>query len=213
MKKVQSYQKELEKIMREEEQGKRLLLHSCCAPCSSYVLDYLSSFFAITVFYDNSNITDLVEYGKRVDEQKRFVTEFNERANPLFPVMFIEGNYKPEEFFLLAKGFESCKEGGLRCELCYRLRLENTAKHAKKDAFDYFATTLTISPLKNTVKLNEIGYALEQEIGVSYLPSDFKKKDGYKRSIELSNLYGLYRQTYCGCCFSKNKEGEMILEK
>lgn len=151
MKKEMSYQKELEKIMQEEVQGKRLLLHSCCAPCSSYVLEYLSSFFAITVFYDNSNITDIAEYEKRVEEQKHFIIEFNERAKPIFPVLFIEGKYKPEEFLLMAKGLESCKEGGKRCELCYRLRLENTAKQAKKVATITLRQHLRLAHLRTQV--------------------------------------------------------------
>ncbi len=197
-----NFQKELEKkidgFVRE---GKvpRLLLHSCCAPCSSYVIEYLSQYFEITVFYYNPNISMEEEYKKRVAEQQRFIKEFPAKHK----VSFIEGDYDTSVFYNTVKGYEKCKEGGERCFLCYELRLRETARRAVAGEFDYFTTTLTISPLKKSVKLNEIGYNLGMEYGVGYLLSDFKKKEGYKRSIELSKEYNLYRQNYCGCVYSR----------
>lgn len=176
-----------------------LMLHSCCAPCSSYVLEYLSHYFKITVFYYNPNIYPNEEYIKRKEEQKKFISDFNTE----YKVNFIEGPYDSKKFYQVSKGFENEKEGGLRCFKCYDLRLRETAKLAQSKAYDYFTTTLTISPYKNAQKLNEIGAELEREYGVRYLYSDFKKKNGYKRSIELSNEYNLYRQNYCGCVFSQ----------
>ncbi|MBQ4100133.1 MAG: epoxyqueuosine reductase QueH [Oscillospiraceae bacterium] len=178
-----------------------LLLHSCCAPCSSYVLEYLSNYFKITVFYYNPNITEKEEYEKRVAEQKRFI-EKTPRKNP---VSFVAGVYEPEKFFSMAKGLEQEPEQGSRCHLCYEMRLREAGLYAKQNGFDYFTTTLTISPMKNSDVLNSIGATLSTEIGVPYLYSDFKKKNGYKRSIELSKEYNLYRQDYCGCIYSKNK--------
>ena len=177
-----NFQKELEKKLQELQQQdvKHLLLHSCCAPCSSYVIEYLSRYFQITVFYYNPNISAEEEYRKRVLEQQRFIKEFPAK----YPVDFVEGDYEPRVFFDTVKGYEQCKEGGERCFLCYELRLKKTA-------------------LKNSVKLNEIGLRLGEEYGVPYLLSDFKKKEGYKRSIELSKEYGLYRQNYCGCAYSR----------
>lgn len=197
-----NFQKELEKKLCEiTKSGKTpsLLLHSCCAPCSSYVIEYMSQYFDVTVFYYNPNISDNDEYRKRVEEQKRFIGEFP-AANK---VSFIEGDYEPGVYFKNVKGLEKCEEGGERCFVCYKMRLEKTAKLAKELKFDYFTTTLTISPLKKSAKLNEIGVGLAEKYGVEYLLSDFKKKEGYKRSIELSNEYGLYRQNYCGCVFSR----------
>ena len=196
-----NFQKELEKKLQELQQQdvKHLLLHSCCAPCSSYVIEYLSRYFQITVFYYNPNISAEEEYRKRVLEQQRFIKEFPEK----YPVDFVEGDYEPRVFFDTVKGYEQCKEGGERCFLCYELRLKKTAQLAAEKGYDYFTTTLTISPLKNSVKLNEIGLRLGEEYGVPYLLSDFKKKEGYKRSIELSKEYGLYRQNYCGCAYSR----------
>ncbi len=186
----------------EETYGKRLLLHACCAPCSSYVLKYLSSIFRITILFYNPNITDIEEYQKRVEEEKRFIREFSDKENPDFPISFLEAAYETTDFFNAVKGFEKEKEGGERCFRCYELRLRETARIAKENNFDYFCSTLSISPLKNAVRINEIGNDLEQVYGVSFLPSDFKKKNGYKQSIELSKEYGLYRQDYCGCAFS-----------
>ncbi len=204
-----NYSKELEQILENEQnRGKRLFLHSCCAPCSSYVLEYLRKFFAITVFYYNPNITEQEEYFKRVEEQKRLIREFNRQLEDVnlteaYPIEVIEGDYQRELFFDSVKGLENCKEGGERCFVCYELRLRETAKRAKELQADYFTTTLTISPLKNAAKLNEIGERLAQEYSVPFLPSDFKKKNGYQRSIELSKEYDLYRQDYCGCIYSK----------
>lgn len=197
-----NFQKELDKKIEQLQAAgevPRLLLHSCCAPCSSYVIAYLSNYFEITVFYYNPNISMQEEYQKRVMEQQRFIREFPAK----YPVGFIEGAYEPQCFFERVKGYEQCEEGGERCFRCYALRLEKTAQLAAAQHFDYFTTTLTISPLKKSVKLNEIGFALSQQYGVAYLLSDFKKKEGYKRSIELSKEYHLYRQNYCGCVYSR----------
>lgn len=197
-----NFQRELEKKLEKlcaAGEVPRLLLHSCCAPCSSAVIEYLSRYFEITVFYYNPNISMQEEYRKRVLEQQRFIREFPS----VYPVSFIEGDYEPQVFFSRVKGYEQCKEGGARCFLCYEMRLEKTAALAADRQFDYFTTTLTISPLKNSVKLNEIGQRLSDVYGVPYLLSDFKKKEGYKRSIQLSGEYGLYRQNYCGCVYSR----------
>ncbi len=203
-----NYQKileeEIKNIIRENKLPK-LLIHSCCAPCSSYVLEYLSKYFQITIFYYNPNIHPEKEYRIRVQEQKDFINKFNFENK----VEFLEGNYDIDKFFSMAKGMEDLKEGGERCFNCYRMRLEETAQVAKKMRFDYFTTTLSISPYKNAEKLNSIGRELEEKYGIRYLFSDFKKKNGYKRSIELSNKYGLYRQDYCGCVYSKIKSEEL----
>lgn len=200
-----NYAKELEQILdKEETKGKHLFLHSCCAPCSSYVLEYLRSFFQITVFYFNPNITMEPEYRKRVEEQKRLIQAFNAQ-NIGYPIHIMEGDYVPERFFEMAHGYEQCKEGGERCFRCYELRLRETAIQAKRQKADYFTTTLTISPLKNAEKINDIGERLREEMGILFLPSDFKKKNGYKRSVELSKEYDLYRQNYCGCVYSMIK--------
>lgn len=186
-----------------------LLLHSCCAPCSSYCLEYLSDYFKITVFYYNPNIYPEDEYYKRVSEQKHFI----ERLPAKNPISFIEGSYDTDRFFNITKGLEDCTEGGERCFLCYELRLRESAELAKKYQMDYFTTTLSISPLKNARKLNEIGDSLAREYGIRYLNSDFKKRNGYKRSVELSEQYGMYRQYYCGCVFSKNQRDREIAMK
>lgn len=175
-----------------------LVLHSCCAPCSSYVLEYLSEFFKITVFYYNPNIYPDEEYFHRVREQQEFITKLPAKN----PIDFIEGDFNKESFYNMARGKENIREGGERCFGCYELRLRETARVARERGADYFCTTLSISPLKNAEKLNEIGQALAYEYGVKYLPSDFKKRNGYKRSVELSHEYGIYRQDYCGCVFS-----------
>ncbi len=266
---VRNYQKELDKIISDiEEDGDRqcvptLLLHSCCAPCSSYVLEYLRKYFRITVFYYNPNITEDEEYRKRVAEQKRLIAVYNEQSagadglleeteqsnvylndrnmqdieksdtqnikeydiekpgtqdikrqdeekqktdntNTGYYINIIEGDYEPQRFYEIARGLEECPEGGERCFACYALRLAETAKRAKAEQYDYFTTTLTISPLKNAAKLNEIGERLAKEHGITWLSSDFKKKNGYKRSVELSREYDLYRQDYCGCIYSRN---------
>ena len=196
-----NYQKELEKLIsKNEKEGKvpKLLLHSCCAPCSSYVLEYLSEYFEITVFYYNPNIFPESEYTKRILEQQMLIQDMKMKH----PVSFIAGNYERERFYEIARGLEHLKEGGERCFKCYELRLEEAARIAKEIEYDYFTTTLSISPMKNAEKLNEIGSKLGKRYGVEYLQSDFKKKNGYKRSVELSKEYGLYRQDYCGCEFS-----------
>ncbi|WP_286161384.1 epoxyqueuosine reductase QueH [Clostridium sp. KNHs214] len=197
-----NYQKILEeeiKNITKENKLPKLLIHSCCAPCSSYVIEYLSKYFEITIFYYNPNIHPEEEYIRRVQEQKDFINEFKCENK----VEFLKGKYDIDKFFNMAKGMEDLEEGGERCFNCYRMRLEETAKLAKERGFDYFTTTLSISPYKNAEKLNSIGRELEEKYRVRYLYSDFKKKNGYKRSIELSNEYGLYRQDYCGCVYSK----------
>lgn len=202
----QNYQLQLERILdAPENKGKRLFLHCCCAPCSSYVLEYLSRYFAVTVFYYNPNITDTEEYRKRAAEQKRLVGAFNGLGRCLYPVSFEEGNYEPELFLEAVKGHEEDPEGGERCGICFGLRLKEAALLAARGGYDYFTTTLTISPLKDAERLNEIGEAAGKSAGVAFLPSDFKKKNGYKRSIELSKEFDLYRQNYCGCIFSQNE--------
>ncbi len=231
-----NYSKELDKLLlNTENKGRKLFLHSCCAPCSSYVLEYLRSFFRITVFYFNPNITEEAEYQKRAAEQKRLIAEMNalfSEENPPaaganegkggvtgavgrpepggYPIEVAEGDYCRELFFERVKGLEKCREGGERCFVCYELRLAETARRAREAGADYFTTTLTISPLKNAAKINEIGERLSGQYGVAFLPSDFKKKDGYKRSIELSREYDLYRQDYCGCVFSRQERAEHI---
>ena len=210
-----NYQLELDKLIKELQSKQtdaaypvpRLLLHSCCAPCSSYVLEYLSQYFAITVLYYNPNIFPEEEYQKRVAEQQRLIAELPAKH----PITFIEGRYQPEEFFAVAKGLEDAPEGGERCLKCFRLRLEEAAKLAAEGGYDYFTTTLSISPLKNAQALNEIGQELAKSYEVSHLPSDFKKRGGYQRSIELSREYELYRQNFCGCVYSmrESKQGAL----
>ena len=187
-------------------ENNRLLLHSCCAPCSSYVLVYLRKYFRITVFYYNPNISFLEEYRRRAEEQKRFIDELNQKKEEgTYPIDYVEGDFEPDCFFEVAKGLEKEKEGGERCFRCYELRLRKTAEYAKRHQYDFFTTTLSISPLKAAAKLNEIGVALSEEYGVSYLLSDFKKKNGYKMSVELSKEHNLYRQDYCGCVYSREE--------
>ncbi len=199
---ARNFQRELDKILEQLTVTPRLLLHSCCAPCSSYVLEYLRQYFKITVFYYNPNISMEAEYQKRVTEQKRLIDAYNQLDSG-YSISVIEGDYEPEIFYAAAKGLEQCPEGGERCFACYELRLRKTAELAKELEQDYFTTTLTISPLKNAAKLNEIGESLAQQYQIPWLPSDFKKKNGYKRSIELSTEYDLYRQNYCGCVYSQ----------
>ncbi len=270
-----NYQKELDQLLEQipyrqggQQAAPKLLLHSCCAPCSSYVLEYLSQYFQITVFYYNPNIYPEEEYFKRAKEQEEFIRRFQQSMEPekagggqdvspqqnageaficpsqqnageafICPsqqnagkaqrkagsaclprqlgeprvchrIGFLEGSYDKEKFYGMAKGLESLKEGGERCFGCYRLRLEETARYAKELGMDYFTTTLSISPMKNAGKLNEIGEQLAEEYGIRYLSSDFKKRDGYKRSVELSREYGMYRQDYCGCIFSMQERQE-----
>ncbi len=262
-----NYQKELDKFIEKLERERagalenggaysrpRLLLHSCCAPCSSYCMEYLREYFDVTVFYYNPNITEEAEYRKRVEEEKRLIAEYNVQVdafyekfgkeasedageNPVetaaaerdsdaerymeFPggirvtdrtakIEIIEGDYDRDSFWELSKGLEKCPEGGERCFKCYELRLRRTAEVARKEGFDLFTTTLTISPLKNAEKLNEIGQQVGAELGITFLPSDFKKRNGYKRSVELSAVYDLYRQDYCGCVYSKQERLRQI---
>lgn len=196
-----NYQREMEKVIEQAEKDGEipsLLLHSCCAPCSSYVLETLSEHFRITVFYYNPNIYPEEEYWKRVKEQQNFIRQLPVRH----PVAFLEGKYEKERFYQAVKGFEKEPEGGERCTVCFRLRLGEAVKEAIKGGYDYVTTTLTISPMKNAPKLNTIGEELCRETPVTWLPSDFKKKNGYKRSTELSKEYGMYRQDYCGCVYS-----------
>ena len=176
--------------------GKKLLLHSCCAPCSSYCLQEVAPYLKTTVLYYNPNLDSIEEYARRKAEQVRFLSETHLAD-------ILDCDYSPEDFEKIARGYEGEKEGGARCERCFRLRLARTAKEAKAHGYDFFGTTLTVSPLKNAALINESGYALEEEHGVFYLPSDFKKRGGYLKSVENSKQYGLYRQNYCGCVYSK----------
>lgn len=200
-----NYQKEMEKLIEQcskREEVPTLLLHSCCAPCSSAVLERLAEHFRITVLYYNPNIAPQEEYENRIKEQERFVAQLPTK----YPVSFLAGEYDTKRFYEAVKGMENLPEGGERCFVCYELRLRETARLAKEHGFDFFTTTLSISPLKKADKLNEIGGRLAEEYGISYLFSDFKKKEGYKRSIELSAQYGLYRQDYCGCVYSLRED-------
>ncbi len=194
-----NYQIILEDTLKNLNGKKKLLLHACCAPCSSYVIEYLSKYFDITILYYNPNIDTNEEFNKRLSELKRFIKEFKTENK----VDVISLGYNDKEYLDEIKGLEEEKEGGSRCFKCYRLRLEKSCIYAKENNFDYFTTTLTISPHKNSKVLNEIGHELEEKYNMPYLYSDFKKKEGYKRSIVLSHIYNLYRQDYCGCKFSK----------
>ncbi len=199
---TRNYQKELDALIEsniKEGRVPSLVLHSCCAPCSSYALEYLSDYFNINVLYYNPNISSKEEYDLRLSEQQRLVSELYVK----YPVSITEGSYEPSVFYAMAKGLEHCPERGERCLKCYRLRLEAAARLAKEQGADYFATTLTLSPLKSAEAINSIGEALSIEYGVKYLCTDFKKKNGYKRSIELSRIHNLYRQNFCGCVYSK----------
>ena len=178
--------------------AEKLLLHSCCAPCSTYCISQLAPYFDLTVFYYNPNLDTEDEYSLRMNEQKRYLSEINKNIG------FAEKGYKAEDFYKITKGLEDVPEGGVRCFACYRLRLEQTALYAKENGFTYFATTLTVSPLKNASKINEIGFEIANEYGLKYLPTDFKKRGGYLKSVEMSREHGLYRQNYCGCRFSKS---------
>lgn len=199
---MQNYQKLLDGEIARLDGVKTLLLHACCAPCSSYVLEYLSQYFAITVLYYNPNISEKAEFDKRLAEEKRLLSEMPLKN----PARLIGCDYNPDEFYSAVKGLETEPEGGRRCFVCYRLRLAKTADIARENGFDYFTTTLSISPLKNAERLNEIGAEESARAGVPYLFSDFKKREGYKRSIELSREYNLYRQNFCGCVYSKRAE-------
>ncbi len=191
-----NYDKAMTKIIESLDFVPKLILHSCCAPCSTYCIKELSKYFHVTVFFYNPNIDTLEEYNARLNEQKRFIKEFPTGNK----VEFIEGKFIPDEYYKKIAGYEDAPERGDRCALCYRLRLEKTAEQPN---FDYFATTLTLSPLKDAKKVNEVGLSLQEEYNIKYLPTDFKKREGYKQSIAMSTEYNLYRQNYCGCKFSK----------
>ena len=213
----ENYAKELDQIIstfQKEDKVPKLLLHACCAPCSSYCLEFLREYFDVTVFFYNPNITEAAEYHKRVAEEKRLIEAYNRQVEMqdfagmhsdknARRIEMLEGSYVPGDYTEAVRGLEACPEGGDSCTKCYALRLEETAKVAKKGNFDFFTTTLTISPLKNADKLNRIGKEMAQKYDVQFLPSDFKKKEGYKRSIELSHKFDLYRQDFCGCGYSK----------
>lgn len=202
-----NYQKALDETIKElqlNNQIPKLLIHSCCAPCSSYCLEYLSEYFEITVLYYNPNIFPKEEYDYRAEEQRRFIELFPAKNK----IKLIEAEYTPEDFYAISKGLEKVPEGGERCTRCYRLRLEYTAKMAYDLGMDYFTTTLSISPLKDAERLNSIGLELEKIYKVPYLVSDFKKRNGYKRSVELSKEYDMYRQDFCGCVYSMNERKE-----
>lgn len=206
-----NFQKEMDALIEKNQSlglVPSLMLHSCCAPCSSYVIEYLSDYFKITVFYCNPNLYPNEEYAKRSGEQKRLIDTMKTK----YPVNYCDADFVPSEFYDAVKGLEQEKEGGKRCGKCFELRLSKTAEKAKAEGFDYFATTLTISPLKNAALINSVGFEQSKLCGVKYLASDFKKKNGFKRSTELSAQYGLYRQDYCGCVFSKT-ERELQKEK
>lgn len=207
-----NYQKELEQLIAQFQREGRvptLLLHSCCAPCSSYVLEYLSNYFHITVFFYNPNIYPEAEFEKRLLEQQELILHMDTK----YPISFLSGTYEKDKFYEMARGLEHIKEGGKRCLHCYQMRLEETAIVAKREQFDYFTTTLTISPLKKAQVLNQLGTEMGEKYGVAYLQSDFKKKNGYQRSIELSRIHHLYRQDYCGCQFSLEARMKQLEEK
>lgn len=227
MKQTGNYAKQLERILQELEQAgpqqerPKLLLHSCCAPCSSYVLEYLREYFDITVFYYNPNIDSEQEYVHRREEQKELIRLLNRQVEEqdfagmnsgekAGLIRVVDGDYEPQRFYQAVRGYEACPEGGERCGHCFSLRLGETAARAAALGYDYFSTTLTISPLKNAARLNEIGEEMAEQYGVRFLPSDFKKKNGYKRSVELSGQFGLYRQDYCGCIYSKREREEQV---
>ena len=201
-----NYQKKLEEILDLIDINKKpkLLLHACCGPCSSYVVEYLSKYFNITIYYYNPNTYPENEYIRRKDELKKFIKQFNNT------IEIKESEYHSEEFYKKIKGLENKGEKSERCYNCYKLRLENSAKYAKENNFDYFTTTLSISPYKNAEWINEIGKDLEKQYGIKYLFADFKKKNGYKRSLELSREYNLYRQEYCGCVYSMQERKNNI---
>ena len=199
-----NYDSEMEKQLKNIKEGSPLLLHACCAPCSSAVLERIGNIFEITIFYYNPNITEKEEYQKRIEEIKKLISYIN----PKYPIKLIEGKHEPDRYFSTIKGLEEEPERGKRCYKCYELRLEETAKIAEHLNIPYFCTTLTLSPHKNSNWINEIGMNLNKKYQPTYIYSDFKKKDGYKRSIELSKQFNLYRQDYCGCIYSKKKNSK-----
>lgn len=198
-----NYQREMDILLEKlklEGKTPTILLHSCCAPCSSYCLEYLTEYFNIAVFFYNPNISSKEEYSLRLSEQKRLIEEMPKKNS----ITLIEGEYRPSDFYEIARGLEDAPERGERCQKCYYLRLKAAAMKAKEIKADYFATTLTLSPLKDSYIINSIGERLSGSMDVPYLSSDFKKREGYKRSVELSKEFRLYRQSFCGCVYSKN---------
>ena len=191
------------KAEREKERRPYMLLHSCCGPCSTAVIERLAERYRVTVYFYNPNITDPEEYGRRLEAQLQVIEKFNRGRDPEDAVRFVEGPYDPERFFDAVKGLESEPENGARCDVCFRLRLEKTAEAAENGQFDEFATTLSVSPHKKTERINAVGYELEKHTAPAFLDESFKKKDGFRRSVELSKEYGIYRQNYCGCVFSQ----------
>lgn len=209
-----NYQKVLDEILVSIDSSNKtpkLLLHACCAPCSSYVLEYLSKYFEITIYYYNPNIYPETEYQRRINELKKFISNYKS----INKINLIEENYNTDEYYKAVKGYEKLGERSERCYKCYEFRMKHACMYAKENNFDYFTTTLSISPYKNSTWINEIGEKLEKEYGIKYLYADFKKKNGYKRSLELSKEYNLYRQDYCGCVYSKQeRENNLkVLEK
>ena len=209
MEQVVNYQKQLDALLKEiTESGKRpsLLLHACCGPCSTYVIEYLTEFFDITVYFYNPNIHPAEEYDKRLESIKRFVSEFPPAARD--KIRFVEETYDAKEFFdatnvLAEKELQEEGERGERCRRCYEFRMKKSWDYAERNGFDYFTTTISISPCKDAKKINEIGFALKSDTKLRYLPGDFKKRNGFLRSLQLSKEYNLYRQTYCGCVYSQ----------
>lgn len=195
----ENFSKKLELLIKELNYKPKLLLHSCCAPCSSYVINYLTNYFDITILYYNPNISPIEEYNKRKEEQIRLINNIKSKNK----LNIIDCDYDNPLYEKQVKGLETEPERGNRCTICFNLRLSKTATIAKEKNYDYFGTTLTVSPYKNCELINKIGYNLEEEYNIKWLPSDFKKNDGYKKSIELSKKYNLYRQNYCGCKYSK----------
>lgn len=207
MERKRNYQKELDAILEDPKTlGKSLFLHVCCAPCSSYVLEYLSAYFAITVFYYNPNITVEEEYLHRMREEKRLIEAYMAEGKCRYPICFTEGGYDPAVFLEAVRGLEGEPEGGKRCSVCFGLRLSEAARLAANGGFDYYTTSLTVGPRKDAERINGIGRAQAERFGIEFLPCDFKKRNGFKRSVQLSHEYGLYRQNYCGCLFSKPTE-------
>ena len=193
-----NYQTKLEELVKTFTNKPTLLLHSCCGPCSTQVIDFLKDYFEITIFYYNPNIEPLEEYHHRKNEQIRFLNEYKEAK-----INFLDCDYDHESFQEIAKGLENIPEGGARCNKCFYLRMKKTASKACELGFSYFGTTLTVSPHKNSEIINEIGKHISKELNIDYIYGDFKKKDGYKKSVEFSKIYNLYRQDYCGCLYGK----------
>ena len=203
-----NYDSVLQKMIESWKEGEsrpKILIHSCCAPCSTYTLEYLAQYADITIYFANSNIHPKKEYEKRKKVQEKFIRDFNVATN--HSVQFLSAEYKPKEFFMKVKGLEDEPEGGKRCTACFQMRLDETAMKAQELGFDYFGSALTLSPKKNSQVINEVGLEIQELFSVQYLPSDFKKNNGYKRSIDLCKEYDVYRQCYCGCVFAAMQQG------